>query len=302
MVHVSNPDRIVFPEDGITKGEVVAYYATHADRLLFHLAGRPLTLEQYPRGLAGDGFMQKHAPDHFPQSIDRIDVPQREGTIRHPGVHDAEGLAYLANQGTLTFHVPTARLPDLWQPDRLVFDLDPAEGDTRGAQAAALAVRDALETFGIPSTPMTTGSKGYHVVTVLEARLDLAVVGRFSQLLSALVVAAAPESFTTEFRIENRRGRVFVDWLRNRPAQTGVAPWSIRARPGAPVAVPITWNQLADVEPNAFRLGDSDVAELPDPLRAAAGSPAHIADAVDAVEDLAAQRGIAVEPFDRFRS
>jgi bifunctional non-homologous end joining protein LigD len=301
-VEISNPDRIVFPDVGLTKGEVVRYYAEHGDRLLPHVRGRPLTLERYPRGLGGDGFMQKHAPKHFPAFIERIEVPRRDGVTVHAAVSDAAGLAYLANHGTITFHIPTVRLPDLWRPDRLVFDLDPAPGDGAGARRGALAVRDALAALGIPSAPMTTGSKGYHVVTVLEPTLDLMAVGRFGQVLSALVVADQPDLLTSEFRIERREGRVFVDWLRNRPGQTGVAPWSIRARSRAPIAVPVAWDALEATEPDAYTLSTSDAAGLGDPLAAAAATPVDIAAAVAAVEEVAATRGIEIEPFDRFRS
>jgi bifunctional non-homologous end joining protein LigD len=300
-VEISNPDRVVFPDIGLTKRDVVRYYAESADRLLPHLQGRPLTLERYPRGLSGDGFMQKHAPKHFPDFIERIEVPRRDGTTIHAGVSDAAGLAYLANHGTITFHVPTARLPDLWHPDRLIFDLDPADGDVAGARRAATAVREALAALGIPSTPMTTGSKGYHVVTMLEPTLDLLVVGRFSQVLSALIVADQPDLLTSEFRIERRKGRVFVDWLRNRPGQTGVAPWSIRARPGAPIAVPITWDALEITEPDTYTVS-TIVADLDDPLVDAAASPVDITAAVETVEGLATERRIEIQPFDRFRS
>ncbi len=302
MVEVSSPDRVMFPEPGYTKADVVGHYERVGERMLPHVAGRPLTLHRFPRGIAAKGFLQKNASDHFPPSIRRVEVPKREGGVTtYPVVEEAEDLAYLANQGTVTFHVWTSRLPDLEQPDRLVFDLDPAEGDVAAAGDAAEVLREFLAGFGLPTAPMTTGSSGYHLVTTIRPGPHIDEVSVFARTAAVLAAERHPELLTHEFRIEKRKGRVYVDWLRNRFGQTGVAAWSLRAKPEAPVAVPFAWPELAATPPRRWTLADVEerlagtdpVAEL---------APVDAGPAMAAVTEAAAGAGIELEPFDRFRS
>jgi bifunctional non-homologous end joining protein LigD len=302
-VDVSNADRVVFPDPGITKGEVVAYYEAVGSLMLRHAAGRPVTLQRFPRGLSGQGFMQKNRPDHFPASIEAVTVDRQEGgATTYPVMTEASDIAYLANQGTITFHVPTTRRPDLDRADRVIFDLDPPTGETAAVRRAAVAVREVLAGFEVPSTPMTSGSKGYHLYTVMEPAVSIDEAGRFALLVALLAAADAPDLLTTAFRIDDRDGKVFVDWLRNRPMQTAVAPWSLRPRPGAPVATPITWPQLDEVDPDGIRLGDFDPAQVPDPLAAAESTPVDLRPAMEAVEETAAAEGMEPEVFARFRN
>ena len=167
LTSVSHPEKVLFPDSGVTKGEVVAYYESVADRLLPHLAERPLTLQRFPQGITKPGFMQKNAGKGFPEFIGRLELPKQGGTVDSPVIHDLEGLLYLANQNTITFHIPGFRATDLSHPDRLVFDLDPTEGDVQGARFAARATAELLQSYGIPTWLMTSGSKGFHVVTPL---------------------------------------------------------------------------------------------------------------------------------------
>ncbi|MGZ3421552.1 MAG: non-homologous end-joining DNA ligase LigD, partial [Polyangiales bacterium] len=181
MIEVSNADRVVFPEVDRTKGDVVAYYDRIAPRAFPHLIGRPLSLRRYPKGLSGPGFFQKNVPDHYPESIERYAIPRsREATKKHRGkgtqdrdetvypiLREPGHLAYVANQGAIELHVPTARVPHLHHPDRLVIDLDPPPDALALVRRAALVMRDALAELGLPTVPIATGSKGYHVVAAI---------------------------------------------------------------------------------------------------------------------------------------
>ncbi len=299
----SSPDRVIFPDDGLTKQDVVDYYDTVSTAMLPHVAGRPLTLQRFPKGIGEPGFMQKNAAAHFPDSIERVEVPkQDEGVTTYPVVHDAADIPWLANQGTITFHVWASRLPDLDRPDRTVFDLDPPEGGDPGQVAeAALLVRADLEEIGLPTVPMATGSKGYHLVTAITPAVESWDLGPFCQGLAAWLARRHPAELTDEFRKANRKGRVFVDWLRNQPHQTAVAAWSLRARPGAPVAVPFTWERLAETPPDRWHLSTIDEAlALGDPLADAA--PIDPVPVLAAIHTLLADEGIEPSTFDRFRS
>ncbi len=304
MVTISNPDKVIFPDAGLTKRDLVGHYERVAPVMIPHIAGRPVTLHRFPNGIGAKGFLQKNASDHFPQSIERVEVEKREGGVtRYPVVDEAGDLAYLANQGTVTFHVWTSRLPDLDKPDRVIFDLDPPEGEHAAGAEAALAVKVYLDGLGLPSVPMTTGSNGYHVVAPVQADVPIDEVSVFARTASVLVAAAHPDLLSHEFRIEKRTGRVFVDWLRNRYGQTGVAPWSLRAKPEAPVAVPFAWDELDATPPRRWTLRTlEERLGRPDPIAELAETPADLRPALAAVAAAAEDAGLDLEPFDRFRS
>ncbi len=223
--------------------------------------------------------------------------------MRHPVVVDRSGLLYLANQGTVTFHAWTSRVPRLDQPDQMIFDLDPPEGDTQAARLAVRAVRDLLAELGVPSFPVATGSKGYHAVVPLRPSLPIERVEEVSRRLAALVVASHPDRLTLEFRIERREGRVFVDWLRNRYSATTVVPYSLRPRPGATVAVPIAWEELDEIEPDGCDLaGMTRRLEETDPWEDLEAAAVDLKVVAEEVAGRVAAAGIRLEPFDRFRS
>ena len=314
MVDVSHAERIVFPEVGRTKGDVVAYYERIAPRMLPHLEGRALSIKRFPKGLAAPGFFQKNVPPHYPASITRHAVakhtrptrknakPEDDVTL-YPLVHEAEHLAFLANQGAIELHVPTARARDSMRPDRIVLDLDPPAGALAEVRHAALVVRDALADLGLPSAVLATGSKGYHVVAPILATLDAETVETAVQQLATLLATAHPEALTVAFRIVLRKGRVFLDWLRNRANASVIAPYSLRARPHANVATPLAWSELETTAPDAFTLDDLDLLlERPDPLAALAVHPADPAPFVAAVAARFTASGLPLERFDRFRS
>ena len=300
-MEITNPDRIIFADAGFTKRDVVHHYQHVAERMLPHIAGRPLTLQRFPKGLGKKGFMQKNASKHFPDFIRRIPIEHQKRQTQYPEIDTAEGLAYLANQGTLTFHVWTSRLPHLGRADRIVFDLDPPEGDHEAAREAALQVKAALDELELPSRPVATGSKGYHVVCPVEPNQATGDLTRLSRIVSTMLTTRFPDSLTSEFRKAKRKGRVFVDWLRNRTAQTVVAPWSLRPRAGAPVAVPIAWDEIADTPPDRWRLDTiRERIELPDPLALLA--PVDAGRAIQRADEMAEEADLLLEPFDRFRS
>lgn len=292
---MSHPEKVLYPADGITKGEVVEYYRTVAEAMLVHLRGRPLTLQRFPNGIDEPGFMQKNASKYFPESIERVEVPKEGGTTIHPLCDTPDDLVYLANQNTITFHIWTSRTPDLLRPDRLVLDLDPPKGGDPPREAAR-AARKVMEDIGLSPGVMTTGSSGYHVVALIEQEHDYEAIGKVARLLAGVVAARHPDDMTTEFLKKDRAGRVFVDWLRNRWAQSTVCPWSLRPRPGAPVAMPITWEELDDTDPQRWTLRDApERLDREDPW-----PPAKSLD-LDVVEELAEAHDVdADEPFDRF--
>lgn len=239
--------------------------------------------------------MQKNAPGYFPESIERVEVPKEGGTTVHPLCDSVEDLVYLANQNTITFHIWTARLPLLERPDRLVLDLDPPKGGDPPREAAR-AAREVMEDIGLSPGIMTTGSSGYHVVALIEQEHDYDAVGRAARLLAGVVAARHPDETTTEFLKKDRAGRVFVDWLRNRWAQSTVCPWSLRPRPGAPVAMPISWDELDDTDPQRWNLQNA-------PERLGLDDPWPVASPLDleAVQGLAEAHDVSAdEPFDRF--
>ena len=310
MIAVSNADRVVFPEVGRTKGDVVAYYERIARRMLPHVAGRPLSIKRYPKGLAGAGFFQKNVPKHYPPSIERFAVPRharRKGDDRtetiYPLLSEEEHLPYLANQGAIEVHVPTARAADLWRPDRLVVDLDPPPGKIDLARRAARITRDALTKWGLESTPVATGSKGYHVVAPITPGPGFDVISDTMQKLAAILAADHPDELTVVFRVAARGGRVFVDWLRNNPIASAVAPYSLRARPTAPVAVPLVWDELDRTAPDAFTIADVErLLERPDALADLERTPGDAERLVAGVDAAFEERGLMLETFDRFRS
>jgi bifunctional non-homologous end joining protein LigD len=318
MIDVSNADRIVFPDIGVTKGQVVDYYERLAPRLLPHLVDRPLSIRRFPKGLSGPGFFQKNVPAHYPESMGRFAVPRSaEAAKRHarrgaeapsdvtvyPVVRVAEHVPFVANQGAIELHVPTARVADLLRPDRVVIDLDPPEGAVALARRAARLVREELLAMGLRSVPVATGSKGYHVVSAIVPSIGGDAIASAMQKLAAMLAAKYPDELTIAYKIARRGARVFLDWLRNNPGSTVVAPYSLRARAEASVAVPLEWEELDSTEPAAFTLRDADrLLDRRDSLAELAGEPQDAEPFVAAVGEAFERSGLVLETFDRFRS
>ena len=213
---ITHPEKVLFPGDGITKGEVAAYYEWIAPIMLPHLRGRPVTMERYPAGVAAKGFWQKSVTKGFPEWLERVAVPKKNGVVHHPLIDDTQALLWMANQNTITPHVWASRVPDLYHPDVCVFDLDPPDDGTAGAlRAAALALRDLLLEYGCRSWVKTTGSKGVHVVLSLDGSADMGEVARFCHTVGGQLVARHPDTLTQEFSKADRGGRILVDTGRN---------------------------------------------------------------------------------------
>jgi bifunctional non-homologous end joining protein LigD len=253
---ITHPEKVLFPEDGITKGELAAYYATVAPVMLPHIRGRPVTMERYPAGIGAKGFWQKDVSRGFPEWLERVEVPKRGGTVRHALVSDERSLVWMANQNTVTPHVWTSRAPKLYQPDICVFDLDPADDDPDVLRGAALRLRDLLDELGLESFAKTSGSKGFHIVVPLDGEADAGEVARFAEKVAATLVGRDPKHLTQEFAKADRGGRIYIDTGRNGYSATIAAAYAVRAKPGAPVSAPCTWRELerGEVGPRSFTL------------------------------------------------
>ena len=254
LVVITHPDKVLFPEDGITKGQLAAYYEAFASIIVPHLQGRPVTMERYPAGIAKKGFWQKDVSKGFPSWLERIEVPKKDGVVHHPVITDTRSLMWVTNQNTITQHVWTSRLPDLYHPDICVFDLDPSTDDRKSVRAAAVGLRDLLDKLSLPSWVKTTGSKGFHIIVPLDGSNDMGQVARFADEVGEFFVWLAPDALTREFNKVDRRGRIYVDTGRNGYSATFAAPYTVRARPGAPVSAPCTWEEIerGKVDPGTF--------------------------------------------------
>lgn len=244
-VQISRPDKVLIPP-GVTKADLAGYYATVAPAMLPLIAGRPLNFERFPEGIGGQRIFQQHAAKHFPPWIARVEVPSRDGKVEHVMARDAATLAYLAGQACITFHAWLSRRDRLTRPDRLVIDLDPSSDDPEAVRRAALTIGQMLRELELTPWAMTTGSRGYHVVVPLQRRLEFDDVREFARELAELAATREPAVFTVEQRKAKRGGKILIDIQRNGYAHTSVAPYSIRPRPGAPVATPLHWEELED--------------------------------------------------------
>jgi bifunctional non-homologous end joining protein LigD len=252
---ITHPDKVLFPEDGITKGELAAYYESIAPLLVPHIRARPLTMERYPAGIGSKGFWQKDVSRGFPAWLERVEVPKKDGVVHYPLVVDERSLLWMVNQNTITPHVWVSRVPRLDHPDLCVFDLDPATADDpESVRAAALALRGLLTELGVESWVKTSGSKGFHIVVSLDGTSHVGDVARFAHTVGAVMVSRDPARLTQEFSKADRGGRILVDTGRNGYGATFASVYAVRARPGAPVSAPCTWDEIerARIEPGTF--------------------------------------------------
>ena len=243
-VEVSHPDKVLFPDDGITKRDLAEYYRGIAPKILPFLKDRPLSLQRFPDGI-GWGFYEKKAPDYFPDWFERVRVKVKEGGSQQQLMcNNTASLVYLADQACITPHPWPSKKGRLDFPDRMIFDLDPAADDFGAARAAAFILREVLEKAGLRSFVMTTGSRGLHVVVPLDGKMSFDKVREHARELAEQAASREPTDLTVEPRKEARKGRTFIDYLRNAYGQTSVPPYAVRARKGAPVAAPLRWNEL----------------------------------------------------------
>ena len=254
---ITHPEKVLFPDDGITKGELAAYYRDIADVMVPHMRARPVTMERYPSGIGAKGFMHKNVSKGFPDWLERIEARKKDGTVNYPIVRDARSLLWLANQNCITPHVWPSRAPKLYQPDICVFDLDPSRDDEPDVlRRSALAVRDLLRDVGLPSWVKTTGSKGFHIVVPLDANAGFGDVSRFVSLVATILIARHPDTLTQEFSKVDRKGRILLDIGRNGYSATFAAAYAVRPKPGAPISAPCTWEEVEQgaVGPRSFVL------------------------------------------------
>jgi bifunctional non-homologous end joining protein LigD len=245
-VKISSEDRVIYPKDGITKGELADYYAQIDPLIMVDAAKRPMTLIRCPEGTAKECFFQKHDKGTFGPRVKQIPIEEKDGkTEDYLYLDDIRGLLACVQMGTVEFHGWGSRIAKVEYPDRLVFDLDPDERlDFGNVKEAAVTIRELVRGLGLESFPLLTGGKGIHVVIPLDASSDWPTVKSFAERFSRAIAEAEPKTFTANIRKEQRKGRIFLDWLRNQRGATAVMPFSARAREGAPVAAPVAWDEL----------------------------------------------------------
>lgn len=267
---ITHPEKVLFPDDGITKGELAAYYEAIAPLMLPHLVRRPVTMERYPAGIGEEGFMHKSVARGFPAWLERVDVPKKGGTVHYPLVTDLRSLLWITNQNCITAHVWTSRLPDLHHPDCCVVDLDPSEEEQpKVLRKVCLAVRDLIAEVGLASWVKTSGSKGFHIFVPVDSTTGYGEVGRFAHLLAQVLMRRDPDHLTQEFAKVDRGGRIYLDTGRNGPGATFAAAYAVRAKAGAPVSAPCTWDEVESggIGPRSFSLRSmaQRVVDVPDP-------------------------------------
>ena len=260
-IEISSADRVIFPENGVTKGDLADYYATVAPLIMVDSADRPMTLIRFPSGRTGQSFFQKHDAGTFGPQVKHIPIKEKDGSTEDYLYFDGiEGLLACVQMGTIEFHGWGSKVDKVEYPDRLVFDLDPDVGlDFGNVKEAAKLLRELLKGLGLESFPLLTGGKGLHVVVPLDASEDWPTVKSFAERFSRAIAEAEPKLFTANIRKEQRKGRIFLDWLRNQRGATAVLPYSARGRDGAPVAAPVTWKELDDYDSgHHYSVNDAD--------------------------------------------
>lgn len=260
-IKISNADRVIYPGDGLTKGQLADYYAQVETLMMVDTARRPISLIRCPQGRAKHCFFQKHDSGTMGEHVKHVPVKESDGEVQdYLYVEDARGILACVQMGTIEFHGWGSRADKLEYPDRLVFDLDPDVGlDFNKVKSAAVKLRALLADLGLVTFPLLTGGKGIHVVAPLDAKADWPAVKSFAERFSRAIAEAEPEIFTANIRKNQRKGRIFLDWLRNQRGATAVMPYSARAREGAPVAAPIAWEELDKIKGgDIFTIRDAD--------------------------------------------
>lgn len=250
-IKISNEDRVVFPRDGITKGEVIDYYKRIAPYMIPHVRRRRLTMQRFQPTIDATPVFQKDMPEHFPDWIPRVEVPKHGGSVTHIVCDNTETLVYIANQGCLTPHVGLQKIDKNDFPDQMMFDLDPSADDFDAVRDTARKMRELLDEIRLTPFLKTTGSRGLHLVVPLDRKLRFEEVREIAHQIAEEMVRRYPDQVTTEFVKKNRGLRLFLDVNRNGTAQTAVPAFAVRAKDGAPVAMPIRWEELDNPKLNA---------------------------------------------------
>ncbi len=258
-VRISHPGKVLFPRMGISKADLLNYYMSVADYFIYHSRMRPVSMQRFPGGIGEEGFFQKKAGDYFPGWIPVVEVPKEGGSLKMVMVNNKATLAYLCNQDVIAHHLWLSRADRIRQPDQLIFDLDPPRGNFDLVREAALALYEMLSGLDLLPFVKTTGSRGLHVVVPLRRQYPFEKTRELARQIAEVLAGRYPSKFTTSIRKEERRGCLFLDYLRNGYAQTAVAPYSLRAIEGAPVAMPIAWSEVRDpdLHPRKYTINNS---------------------------------------------
>lgn len=286
---LSNLDKVFYPGEGFTKGDVVEHYERVAPLMLPHVAGRPLVLQRFPDGIDGPGFFQKNTPAHAPDWIDRVELATADGgSTTYSVVEDAAGLVFLANQGTLVLHTLLADATAPERPVEVIIDLDPSDDDLDPVRSAASEVRSVLDDLGLEPRVKSSGSRGLHIVVdVVDEEPDFDLTRRFARKVAEVVSERGP--FTLEQRKDRREGRLFLDVGRNGPASHAAAPYSLRPLPGAPVAIPLDWDEAlaSSFHPRRITLANLGrrLAQKADPWGERPAPSTTVADALDLLDE-----------------
>ncbi len=253
-IEISHPGKVLFPGEKLTKMDVVEFYQKISEYMIPYVKDRPMMLHRYPNGIEDKDFYQKEEPDYFPGWIDTIKVDvKKEGAGKQEFVNcnSEASLIYCANQASITPHIWLSRKDKLHHPDKMIFDLDPPEGEFEVVQQCARDFRKVIDELEMTAFVMTTGSKGIHIVLPLDRKSEFDEVREFAKNLAHLLAGREPEKYTTETLKKKRKGRLFLDYLRNSYGQTSVATYGLRARKGAPVATPLDWDEIGDKDLHA---------------------------------------------------
>lgn len=282
---LTHPNKVLWPERGLTKRDLLAYYEAAADRLLPHLHGRPLTLKRFNNGVGGEGFFQKNAPAGTPAGLRRYDTwtESSQRVVSYAVVDDLDGLTWCAQSNALELHTWFSRVDVPERLDTCAFDLDPWSADQDVFQAA-LDIRGALKELGLDALAKTSGKRGLHVYVPIAREYDFSEVSALALGVSRLVVSRRPELYTVEMRKADRGGRLLLDWSRANAGQTMVAAWSPRGTPNATVSTPLSWDEVAArIDPASLTL--PEVLERPDPWTAEPVAPQRLEDAARALRE-----------------
>jgi bifunctional non-homologous end joining protein LigD len=257
-VEITHPEREMFGDAGIDKLALAEYYVSVSEWILPHLRERPIHVRAYPDGIDGQGFVRKSVPGHYPEWIERARLPKREGgKIDQVVATNAATLAYLAGQNAISLHGWLSLRDQPERPDQIIIDLDPTGEDFEEVREAARIVREVLDELGLPAYLKTTGSRGLHLSTPLDRSATFEEAHELARGIATVAATIAPDRLTAATRKDKRRGRLFIDWLRNGYAQTAVVPYSVRARPEASVAMPISWRELRSVGPRDYTVANA---------------------------------------------
>jgi len=249
-IEISNPYKVFYPNSNITKGEILNYYDRIAEYMLPHIKNRLVVMQRFPEGIDKDGFYHKQIPDYFPEWMQRKTITLRKGDEQDIAiVNEKADIIFMANQGTITFHIWLSQKDNIEKPDKLIFDLDPPRsGGFSEVKFAAYKLRDLFQEMGFKPYVMTTGSKGLHVAVPIKPEYEFDIVRQYVREMVSELAKKYPDRFTLEPRKNKREGRVFLDYLRHAFGQTSVAPYSLRPIEGGPIAAPLDWEELPYIE------------------------------------------------------